>query len=151
VIDRHPWAFRAMAQRPRQRINTMRHIEQSMAAVAPLDLDEATAGAILVAVDDYTLGHAVRKHVRQRVVRAMRAAGARGGRKEPERDPQVEAALEAGELPLLARALAARGPRTRGARPRAGLPPEADFERGLDWLLDGIEAAVAGRGRPAAS
>jgi hypothetical protein len=37
--------------------------------------------------------------------------------------------------------------RSRGGAPAALTPPESDFERGLDWLLDGIEAWL-GRGRP---
>ena len=116
TLDRHPWAFGSMSRRPRQRANTMRHIEQSRAAVEPLGVDGPTAVAILMAVDDYSIGHALRKHARQ----------------------------------LMLRAASAEGEGRNRARPRPAIPPEADFERGLDWLLDGIEAAVAGRARPAA-
>jgi hypothetical protein len=107
----------------------MRHIEQSLRAVASLDVDEATKGTILMAVDDYTIGHTIRARVRKaRTDRRSKAL---------ELHPEVEAALAAGDLPALAGPIAARG-----ARPGAGLPPEADFERGLEWLLDGIEAEV---------
>jgi AcrR family transcriptional regulator len=60
VFARHPWIFET-ARRPRG-ANVRRHVEQSLAAVAPLGADEATAAAILAAVDDYTIGHALRAH-----------------------------------------------------------------------------------------
>ncbi len=53
-------------------------------------------------------------------------------------DPEVAAALEAGELPLIRK--------ITGRRNRShpfGVPPDSGFEPGLEWLLDGIEAAVA--------
>lgn len=145
AIDHHPWIFDTTARRPRRRIHSMRHIEESLAAVAPLGVDGASAGAILMAVDDYTVGHAFRKHARLKLARHLRAAAARGEEVRTPADPAVDAALEAGELPLLARGVDGGG--ARGMRPRAGLPPEADFERGLDWLLDGIEARLGERAR----
>jgi AcrR family transcriptional regulator len=141
TFDRHPWMLRASPPRRRKRLNFMRHIEQSLAAVAPLGVDDPTAGAILGAVDDYTLGHAVRTHARQRIARAVRAAAARGEPGHRDRaaiDPAVAAALEAGELPLLARRVAGRG-----FPLRLEMPLGWDFEQGLDWLLDGIEARWA--------
>jgi len=131
ALQAHPWVLATIAHRSRARLNTMRHIEQSLRAVAPLDVDEATKGTILMAVDDYAIGHTIRARVRK--ARADRGSN----RRALELDPEVEAALAAGELPALAGPIAARG-----ARPGRGLPPEADFERGLEWLLDGIEAEV---------
>ena len=130
---RHPWMFHAAPRRARRRINTMRHIEQSLAAVAPLEVDDATAIAILMAIDDYTIGHAMRSHLRQKLIREVRAAAARG-EASPSIDPAVSDALHSGELPLLAKSFA--------GRPRRVAPPEGDFERGLEWLLDGIESSV---------
>jgi hypothetical protein len=122
-------------------VNFVRHIEQSLGAVASLGVDDTTAVTILSAVDDYTLGHAVRTHARQRIARGVRAAAARGEPGDRERaaiDPEVAAALEAGELPLLERRLAGRG-----FPLRLEMAPGWDFEQGLDWLLDGIEACWA--------
>jgi AcrR family transcriptional regulator len=133
ALDRHAWVLKTIAHRPRGQLNTMRHIEQSLRAVASLDVDDDTKGAILMAVDDYTIGHAIRARVRRA------RAGRRLSPSATDLGPEVEAALAGGELPLLAAAIAARG---REAFP---MPPEADFERGLGWLLDGIETSVTGR------
>jgi AcrR family transcriptional regulator len=146
TIEAHPWIFRGQARRPRGRINTMRHIEQSIAAVLMLGVDRETGARVLMAVDDYVLGHCFRKRMRERMTRAMATAAGTGKPAEngerPPLDPEVEAAMEAGELPLIA-----RGFKERRAGAFRGVPPEGDFETGLDWLLDGIEA-LAERGRP---
>jgi AcrR family transcriptional regulator len=139
AMDLHPWMFEATTRRLKQRLNFLRHVEQSLAAVATLELDGEMTTAILTAVDDYTLGHAVRGQARQRIVREARAAAARGeapGSEDPSLDPAIAAALAAGELPLVEEAFG----RSRGGAPRPLLPPESDFARGLDWLLDGIAA-----------
>jgi hypothetical protein len=47
----------------------------------------------------------------------------------------VDDYVEAGDLPLLKRGF----DRRRGGAFH-GVPPEADFETGLEWMLDGIEA-----------
>jgi AcrR family transcriptional regulator len=67
-------------------------------------------------------------------------AGTPEGRSIPfgDLDPEVAAALEAGELPLVKR-LFGRVDR----RHPAGIPPDSGFEPGLQWLLDGIEAEAA--------
>jgi AcrR family transcriptional regulator len=133
AIGRHPWVTGAMGRRRAVRINTMRHIEQSIAALSELDVDPPAKTKILMAVDDYVFGHALRTDARAR--QAQNNPG------PPKVDDEVRAAIDAGELPLLAKAIARRSSRTA-----AGLRPPADFEQGLDWLLDGIEAEIA-RGR----
>lgn len=136
TVEAHPWVFRGQARRPRGRINTMRHIEQSIGAVQMLGVDRKTGARVLMAVDDYVLGHCFRKRHRERIARAIDAAGepdGNGGR--PPLDPAVATAMEAGELPLIK-----RGFERRRAGAFRGIPPEADFESGLEWMLDGIEA-----------
>jgi AcrR family transcriptional regulator len=139
AVEAHPWIFRGQARRPRGRINTMRHIEQSIGAVQMLGVDRATGARVLMAVDDYVLGHCFRKRSRERMARAIAEAGEGGAgidtADRPPLDPEVEAAMEAGELPLLKRGFEQR----RGGAFH-GVPPEADFESGLEWMLDGIEA-----------
>ncbi len=136
TVEAHPWIFRGQARRPRGRINTMRHIEQSIGAVQMLGVDRATGARVLMAVDDYVLGHCFRKRSRERMTRALEASGGGGAAGHlPPLDPEVEAAMEAGELPLIK-----RGFERRRAGAFRGIPPEADFESGLEWMLDGIEA-----------
>jgi AcrR family transcriptional regulator len=136
TVEAHPWIFRGQARRPRGRINTMRHIEQSIGAVQMLGVDRATGARVLMAVDDYVLGHCFRKRSRERMTRALEAAGEGGGAGHlPPLDPEVEAAMEMGELPLIK-----RGFERRSGGAFRGVPPEADFESGLEWMLDGIEA-----------
>ncbi len=138
AIEAHPWALDAHSRSPRMRINMTRHIEQSLSVVEMLGAEPEVGGEVLMAIDDYVIGHCLRRRSRQRAMRAVRAARAAGERR-PRLDPEVEAAFEAGELELLKRAF---GSRRRGPG-RLGLPPEADFEAGLEWLLDGIEATAA--------
>jgi AcrR family transcriptional regulator len=136
TVEAHPWIFRGQARRPRGRINTMRHIEQSIGAVQMLGVDRAAGARVLMAVDDYVLGHCFRKRSRERMTRALEASGEGGAAAHlPPLDPEVEAAMEAGELPLIK-----RGFERRRAGAFRGIPPEADFESGLEWMLDGIEA-----------
>jgi AcrR family transcriptional regulator len=136
TVEAHPWIFRGQARRPRGRINTMRHIEQSIGAVQMLGVDRAIGARVLMAVDDYVLGHCFRKRSRERMTRALEATGEGADATQlPPLDPEVEAAMEAGELPLIK-----RGFERRRAGAFRGVPPEADFESGLEWMLDGIEA-----------
>ena len=52
-------------------------------------------------------------------------------------DPEVAAALAAGELPMIQK-ITGHGDR----RNTFVIPPDSGFEPGLEWLLDGIEASV---------
>ncbi|MBS1881278.1 MAG: hypothetical protein JST31_17325, partial [Actinobacteria bacterium] len=90
--------------------------------------------AVLAAVDDYVIGHCLRQRSRQRTIRAIRSAAAAGKEERAELDPEVAAAIESGELAGVGRML-----ERRRNRKLAGVPPEPDFEAGLEWLLDGIE------------
>lgn len=120
----HPWTLEAFGQRPRFGPNTLRHVEQTLAAASRTGLDEETAAIVLSVVDEYTLGHAMRvllvPHedlLRGMVEQVMRAA-----------DPEA--------FPYLARATAGS---VLGAR-------EGSFEAGLEALLDGFERTLlAGR------
>lgn len=119
--SRHPWMADAFGERHRVTPNHLRHVEQSIAALDGLDVDPETAAAILVATDDYAIGHAIR-----------RIAQGRWPEVEPALSPELRTLLGSGELPRLAAARAAG----------ALKPPDVPFERGLEWLFDGFEAAL---------
>lgn len=152
AIDAHPWVFASAVRKPRRRINSMRHIEQSISVMRMLGVEGEKGRAVLTAVDDYVFGHCFRKRSRERLLETAEAERAAPGRArepeiEPETDPEVDLAVASGELPLTERYF------QTGARSQASnIPLESDFETGLEWLLDGIEAMTHGSshsaGRP---
>lgn len=137
ALEAHPWAASARPHGLQVRINLARHIEQSASVVEKLGVDPKVGAAAVTAVDDYVIGHCVRLRMRQRVIRARRAAVAAGAEPGPALDPAVEAAIEAGELPRAGRIFA-----ERAKSGRVAIAPSPDFELGLEWLLDGIERAA---------
>jgi AcrR family transcriptional regulator len=116
----HPWTLEAFGQRPRFGPNTLRHVEQTLAAASRTGLDHETAAIVFSVVDEYTLGHAMRvllvpdeDALRGSVEQMLRAA-----------DPDA--------FPHLAQATAAS---LLGSR-------EGAFEAGLEALLDGFERTL---------
>jgi AcrR family transcriptional regulator len=126
---RHPWLLDTAGRRPLVTPNQLRHIEQSIAVVADLDVDRATAVAMVMATDDYTIGH---------VFRRFRLGGERQP-STPEDRARIEDLLATGEFPLLAETLG-------GGADLA--PPPDTFDPGLEWLFDGMQSVLdARRGR----
>ncbi|MFC4589494.1 TetR/AcrR family transcriptional regulator [Sphaerisporangium corydalis] len=126
---RHPWMVDLAAQRPKIGPNSLRHGEQSLTALAGLDLDDEAKGLILTAADDYTLGHTIREVSRGVAVR-------RDGGSQAEREallqPYISELMETGDFPNLARFM------------KTDFPGAVDnFERGLKWLLDGLAADLS--------
>jgi AcrR family transcriptional regulator len=116
----HPWTLEAVGQRPRFGPNTLRHVEQSIAAASRTGLPPDKAAIILGVVDEYTLGHAMRVllipdegAMREQIERVLRAA-----------DPAA--------FPHLAQATAGS---ILGQ-------PQGAFEAGLEALLEGFERTL---------
>lgn len=114
---------RGLRPGPAVRPNTLRHVEQTLAAAALTGLDQETAAIVLGVVDEYTLGHAMRvllvpdeDGLRATLEQMLRAA-----------DPDT--------FPHLARATAGAVLGTR----------EGAFEAGLEALLDGFERTLLAR------
>jgi AcrR family transcriptional regulator len=141
-FERHPWMIGAMRPRPRALPgpNALRHFDQSVAAVADTGADLPTQMEIIAVVDDYVFGFAVRA-----IFAGLEA-------REGEDDPgwmdavfdYMRGELETGAYPNVQRIVEAN--RTAGGRDE-DLPmmaiDEGRFERGLERLLDGIEAELA--------
>jgi AcrR family transcriptional regulator len=129
TFKRHPWLHSALRGSPRLTPNLMRHIEQSSQTVATLaadGVDPKLLTAIVVAVDDYTIGFTVREA-------AVEDPGNRAaGIAEAMQEPHMRALLESGEFPLLSDFIA-------GGQ---DLQVEDRFELGLGWLLDGFAAQI---------
>jgi AcrR family transcriptional regulator len=141
-FERHPWILGAL--QPRARAvpgpNSLRHFDQSVGAVADLDVDLRTKMEIVTLIDDYVFGFSLRAYLaglEQRV--------------EEEEPGWVQAVfdymaveLETGAYPNVERI--AEENRAAGGRdedlPRMALE-EGRFERGLEYVLDGIEAELS--------
>jgi AcrR family transcriptional regulator len=117
----HPWVVQAFGQRPRFGPNSLRHAEQSLAAVADLGLDERTAATLLGIVDEYALGHAMRSLI------APSEDELRGIFTET-----LRSAVDLSEFPHLAAAGVAT-------------PSDDAFEIGLDALIAGLERTLIDR------
>jgi AcrR family transcriptional regulator len=137
AFEAHPWCLDTTPRRPRARINRLRHIEQSIDIVRRLGLSPETSRAVLLSIDDYVIGYCTRARARQRMLDSLGPDGKDALRHLSDPDPEVAAALDAGELPIIKK-IAGR----RDHRHQFGIPPDSGFEPGLDWLLDGIEASV---------
>jgi AcrR family transcriptional regulator len=143
AFEAHPWSLDITSRRPRARINRLRHVEQSVGIMVRLHVDPPTGRAILMSIDDYVIGYCMRARSRQRMLASLGPEGKEALHSFRDPDPEVAAALEAGELPLIKK--------ITGRRNRShpfGVPPDSGFEPGLEWLLDGIEGAVAPTGGP---
>jgi AcrR family transcriptional regulator len=137
AYEAHPWCLDATPRRPRARINRLRHVEQSIGIVLRLGLPSETSRAVLLSIDDYVIGYCTRARARQRMLDSLGPEGKDALRHLSDPDPEVAAALDAGELPIIKK-IAGR----RDRHHPFGIPPDSGFEPGLDWLLDGIEASV---------
>jgi AcrR family transcriptional regulator len=124
---RHPWLIDTTSRRPIVTANQLRHIEQSIAAVRLLDVDEATARAMVISVDDYTIGH---------VFRRTKFSGESSPFATDEDRTRIRDLIATGEFPLLGEVF--------GSEPDLTIPADT-FEAGLEWLLDGMEQMLGAR------
>jgi AcrR family transcriptional regulator len=126
---RHPWLVDMVKHRAHAMVgpNLLRHLDQSMAAVAGLKLDPRDALKVITAVDDYMFGRAARE-VREHEIK--RRTGLSGAEHLVALHPYLRALVDSGEYPNIS-------PVLTGAQ--ASADAGADFEQGLRWLLDGIE------------
>ncbi|AGL15452.1 TetR/AcrR family transcriptional regulator [Actinoplanes sp. N902-109] len=139
VGRKHLWVMRVFGTRAPIGPNAARHAEQSLAAVAGLDLPPQRAVKLLKAVDTYLWGF---------VTLAGQELAAR--RRDELTEQEWQASTDAyftelvadGDLPHLAAA-------GRPALLRGGIDEWiAEFDEGLTWLLDGF---AAGRTPPGGS
>jgi AcrR family transcriptional regulator len=122
AFNSHPWAIHAPPATPGP--NTMRHIDQSLAAVAGLGLDLGTRFEIISMVDDYLLGY------------LMRAT-------EEEVPPDIivgyfEEQIATGEYPHLAELVEGRPVRAAIEELAELARDDRRFARGLARMLDGV-------------
>lgn len=112
--------------------NGMRHFEQSLAAVADLDAGERTRFDIILMVDEYVFGYALREAQDQREAE---------DRDELELDAMIEyfeSLLASGQFPHTERLREGGDARASFERIEGIVRDPDRFERGLRRLLDGI-------------
>lgn len=123
---RHHWMASTIVRRSSFGPNSMRHVEQSLAALDGLQLEGHEAFGVLSAVDDFALGHTMRQVLEEAGMHQGR--GAEEWRRTMER--YWEDLLATGEYPRFA-AIAGTD---------WNFEHDERFERGLAWMLDGIAA-----------
>jgi hypothetical protein len=135
----HPWMIAAAFRRPFLGPNALRHIDQSLAAVAELPLAPERKRAVLLAIDTYTLGF-VRWEVMSPKAKGGGACAGRpaAGPTAAEIDAYLADQAASGKYPHLAEFV--------GKEVGLGVKAEK-FEVGLEWLLTGIEAEIGGARR----
>jgi len=132
---RHPWAIEAMrgvGMGP----NGMKHVEQSLAAVASTGLDPVDQLRAIGMVDDYVIGYCMRDGVVRTAVDG--STGAVSGALDPLLDYVAER-LETGEYPYTKALVGDDDMREAWGRFADQAFAADRFEEGLTRLLDGIE------------
>jgi AcrR family transcriptional regulator len=128
-LRRHRWTLDLLDE-PRPGPNKLRHLEQSLQAIAGAGIDPKARLEAIVLIDEYVFGFAIRE---AQEPDANRPAWPPGVREFTQRE------LESGEFPH-ARELLGEDLDAGIAVVRELFREEGRFERGLERLLDGIEA-----------
>jgi AcrR family transcriptional regulator len=128
ALRRHPWMF-DIGGDPAVGPNSVRHFEQTMQAVAGLDVDFATKLDVVTAVDEYIFGFCLHERATLHEDAANDASMQR----------YVEDLIATGDFPELSRLVEREGTAQVWAQLSAHAEDPARFDRNLDRLLDGIE------------
>jgi AcrR family transcriptional regulator len=131
VLLRHPWWVELMGHNVLVGPNGTRHREQTLVAMAGLELDPATKLAIIVAVETYVVGQATFALDEQG---SAHIPGRSLGQWQQALGSYQATLIATGEFPQLA----AIGP----YQPSSPPDQEHYFRLGLDWLLGGIASSV---------
>jgi AcrR family transcriptional regulator len=138
VLLRHNWVIDFITARPALGPNTLRNLDKSLAALDGLDVDTATAMNILQTVGTYVSGAVIRELAELRIQREQEQLG--------RADSEFAAKLEQWRRRLAATGLFDHFLRIL----RDDVDPDAEdtreerFEFGLDCVLEGIAAKLAG-------
>jgi len=130
---RHPWALDALKGAPFGP-NGMRHFEQSLAAVANLPSDLQGKMDALGIVDDYVFGHVVR------VVEGLSQRDFIDGKPAKVTMKFAEQMIATGEFPHVEELLGDGDPLVAWGKVARYMNDAGRFVRGLDVVLDGLEA-----------
>jgi AcrR family transcriptional regulator len=137
TFAKHPWAIEAPPTAPGP--NAMRHVDQSLAAVAELDIDLRTRFEIITMVDDYLVGFVLRAAEDERELQAY-------GENFLDRIGDYFARqLATGAYPNIEHAIGDRPVREVMEELNELSRDDGRFARGLERVLDGIARSLAVR------
>jgi AcrR family transcriptional regulator len=126
TMIRHPWIIHMAGKRTEYGPNALRHIEQSLTAVDGLNTDTNTAVQVIAAVDHFVLG-CVRREIMDKMSREQH--GMTHGERLMTMLDYLRGQAQENGLTRLAHVLEEKVPKSWNV----------GFDRGLSWLLDGIE------------
>lgn len=131
-LRRHRWTLDLLDE-PRPGPNKLRHLEQSLQAMAGASLDSKVKLEAMVLIDEYVFGFAIRE---------AQEPDEHGPGCPPGVREFFQRELDSGQFPC-ARDLLGEDLDAGVAVVRELFREEGRFERGLERLLDGIEAGFA--------
>ncbi|MCE9579373.1 MAG: TetR/AcrR family transcriptional regulator [Deltaproteobacteria bacterium] len=131
---RHPWVLTA-TEGLRFGPNSMKHVEQSMAAVASVPGDLTRKLAMIAIVDDFVAGHVARRSGTGAITDASPGA-------VHAIDTFVTAQLATGAYPQLRALIGEQSPVDAFTKAMTSMSDDALFEFGLEALLDGFARAI---------
>jgi AcrR family transcriptional regulator len=136
VLQRHPWML-DVTEDPAVGPNGVRHFDQTLQAVASLDVDLGTKLDIVSSVDEYVFGYCI--HQRNNV------------KGDQDYDDgmvaYVESLIDTGEYPALTALVGELGLEGSWNQLESHLRDETRFERALERILDGFQAGLERRSR----
>lgn len=127
---RHPWALTLQTGPGRPGLNSLRHVEQSLAALADTGLDFERRMALILTVDNYVFGH------------SLRSLGMEENEDVPNMDEIaafMSAEVTADAFPELTAAMGDGGAGRLMERMMSAFDPDEWFDIGLEAILDGLE------------
>jgi AcrR family transcriptional regulator len=126
---RHPWALALQHNEPRFGPNGIRHFEQSLAAVARLPLGQLERLEVMSLVDDYVFGV---------IAHSDHEQGQRSDEWLNALSLWVRQLVATGGFPHIEALFGDEDPAATIRRLIASTTEDERFQRGLDYLLDGI-------------
>ncbi len=136
AFERHPWMFRTQLDGDaRVGPNGIRHVEQSLAAVAGTSLSNEEKMELISLVDDYVFGFTLRNEAGEEFTDEW--IHAVGG--------YLTEQLLTGDFPHVREFIGNDDPETAVRRIATAATADERFERGLTRLLDGVELWLSQR------
>lgn len=131
AIRRHPWMF-DISDDPSLGPNGVRHFDQSLQALASLDVDLQGKLDVLMAVDEYVFGFCMHE-------RNNHGPGDDGDNLSPAMENYLNDLIATGEYPALRAMTADSSMHAEWLRISSAMRDETRFDRNLKRLLDGFE------------